>query len=80
MNLFDLKDKVILVTGGCGILGGGITKYLLENDATVILLHYKEAPLLAAINNYKEISDKVDGYLCNVVDEKSLQEWRNSRS
>jgi len=43
MNLFDLTQKTILLTGGCGVLGGGIAKYLLENKATVILLHYKEA-------------------------------------
>ena len=74
MNLFNLENKVILVTGGCGILGGGIANYLLENNATVTLLHYKEAPLVAAINELKKISDKVDGFVCNVVEEKSLQE------
>lgn len=73
MNLFELKDKVILVTGGCGVLGGGITKYLLENDATVILLHYKQEALNDTINKLKKISTKVEGHLCNVVEEKSLQ-------
>jgi len=74
MNLFNLKDKVILVTGGCGILGGGISKYLLENNATVILLHYKEAPLKKKVQEFKKISAHIDGFVCNVIDEKSLQE------
>lgn len=74
MNLFDLEHKTILLTGGCGILGGGIAKYLLENNATVVLLHYKEAPLLAAVRDFKKISEKVEGHVCNVVEEKSLQE------
>ena len=74
MNLFNLENKTILVTGGCGILGGGIAKYLLENNATVILLHYKKAPLLDAVSNFKKISAKVEGYVCNVVEEKDLQE------
>ncbi len=74
MNLFDIEHKIILVTGGCGVLGGGIAKYLLENNATVILLHYKEGPLLATVRELKKISKKVDGYVCNVVEEKSLQE------
>jgi NAD(P)-dependent dehydrogenase (short-subunit alcohol dehydrogenase family) len=74
MNLFNIENKVILITGGCGVLGGGIAKYLLENKAIVILLHYKEAPLLATIHEFKKISEKVEGYLCNVVEEKSLQE------
>jgi NAD(P)-dependent dehydrogenase (short-subunit alcohol dehydrogenase family) len=74
MNLFNIENKVILITGGCGVLGGGIAKYLLENKAIVILLHYKAAPLLATVNDFKKISEKVEGYLCNVVEEKSLQE------
>ena len=78
MNLFDLENKVILVTGGCGILGGGIAKYLLENKATVVLLHYKEEPLLVAVNNLKQISVKVKGYVCNVLEEKGLKEVAKS--
>ena len=74
MNLFDIENKVILLTVGCGILGGGIAEYLLENNAIVILLHYKEEPLLATVSNLKKISQKVEGYICNVVEEKSLQE------
>lgn len=73
MNLFDIEDKVILITGGCGVLGGEIAKYLLGQKAKVILLHYKEAPLLDTINQLKTISDQVDGYHCNVVEEASLQ-------
>ena len=29
-NLFDIKDKVIVITGGCGILGKNIANYLAE--------------------------------------------------
>jgi NAD(P)-dependent dehydrogenase (short-subunit alcohol dehydrogenase family) len=73
MNLFNLENKIILVTGGCGILGGGIAKYLLQNNATVILLHYKGAPLKEKVEELKFFSTKVSGFVCNVVDEKSLQ-------
>ena len=54
MDLFNLEHKTIIVTGGCGVLGGGIAKYLLENNATVILLHYKEEPLEATIDSFKK--------------------------
>jgi len=73
MKLFDLDNKVILITGGCGVLGTGIAKYLLANNATVILLHYKEKPLAESVQNLKGISEKVNGYLCDVVDEQSLK-------
>lgn len=77
MDLFDLKGKVVLVTGGCGILGGGIAKYLLENNATVILLHYKEGVLLETVEELKRISKKVDGIVCNVVEEQTMSEVAN---
>lgn len=73
MNLFNLENKTILITGACGVLGGSMAKYLLENKATVILLHYKEEPLQASLNELKKISEKVDGYFCNVVEEKSVK-------
>lgn len=73
MNLFNLENKIILITGGCGVLGGGIAKYLLENNATVILLHYKEEPLTSTIKDLKQISEKVEGYVCNVVEENSMK-------
>ncbi len=37
-NLFDIKDKVIVITGACGILGEAIAKYFGEQGAKVVLL------------------------------------------
>lgn len=77
MNLFNIDNKVIVITGGVGVLGGEMARYLLENGATVLLLHYKEEPVEAAIKNLKKISAKVDGFVCNVLDEDSLLEASN---
>ena len=37
-NLFDIKDKVIVITGGCGILGKNIANYLAEQGAKIVIL------------------------------------------
>ncbi|MBC5836442.1 mannonate dehydratase [Flavobacterium sp. F-392] len=74
MNLFNIENKTIVITGAVGVLGSEMSRYLLQNGATVIILHYKEEPVLLAIENLKKISSKVDGYICNVLDEASLQE------
>lgn len=41
-NLFDIKDNVTVITGGTGILGRAIAKYLAHNGAKVIILGRKE--------------------------------------
>lgn len=74
MDLFSLEKKTIIVTGGGGILGGEIAKYLLENNATIILLDYNKDLLQTAVDHLKKINKKVEGYVCNVLEEKSLQE------
>ncbi|MFV0541295.1 MAG: SDR family NAD(P)-dependent oxidoreductase [Aestuariibaculum sp.] len=73
MNLFNIKDKVILITGGGGVLGGSMAEYLLQNDAQVIILHYKQHTIDETIKRLSAITKKVDGFVCNVVEEKSVQ-------
>ena len=37
-NLFDIQGNVTVITGGTGVLGSTIAKYLVENGARVIIL------------------------------------------
>ncbi len=41
-NLFDIKDNVVVITGGTGILGRCIAKYLAQEGANVVILGRKE--------------------------------------
>lgn len=41
-DLFDIKDYVVVITGGTGVLGRTIAKYLAQNGAKVIILGRKE--------------------------------------
>ncbi len=74
MNLFDIKDKVVLITGGGGVLGGEIAQYLLKNEAFVVILGHRESTVNTAVESFKKISNKVSGYVCNALDETSLKE------
>ncbi|SFS51412.1 SDR family oxidoreductase [Lutibacter maritimus] len=74
MNLFNVENKVILITGGGGVLGGQMAEYLLENNATVVILDYKAEIVYSAIERLKVISNNVVGFVCNVLDETSLNE------
>ena len=37
-ELFNVKDKVVVITGGAGILGKGIAAYLAKEGAKVVVL------------------------------------------
>lgn len=37
-DLFSVKDKVIVLSGACGVLGGHIAKYFAKNGAKMVLL------------------------------------------
>ena len=41
-ELFNIKDYVVVITGGTGVLGRTIAKYLAKNGAKVIILGRKE--------------------------------------
>ena len=41
-NLFDIKGYVVVITGGTGVLGRCIAKYLALNGARVVILGRKE--------------------------------------
>lgn len=38
MNIFNIKDKVIVITGGYGVLGSGIAQHLINSEAKVVIL------------------------------------------
>ena len=41
-NLFDIRDRVVVVTGGAGILGRAICLYLAQQGAKVVILDRDE--------------------------------------
>lgn len=43
MNLFDIKDRVVVVTGATGVLGTSITRYFASQGAKVVLVVRKRS-------------------------------------
>jgi NAD(P)-dependent dehydrogenase (short-subunit alcohol dehydrogenase family) len=73
--MFEVKNKVAVVTGGGGVLGSNISKGLLQAGAKVIILDIREEVLeqkMADLKQYGEVS----GLVCNVLDEDSLKSVR----
>lgn len=57
-NLFDVKGKVVVMTGACGVLGSTIVKYFASQGASVVLLDLERA---AAIGEKLVAEIKADG-------------------
>ena len=71
-NLFDISDKIIAVTGAAGVLAGGVAKYLQEQGAFVIYLDLFQEKVDSVLEEARKISDKCDGYACNVLQQDAL--------
>ncbi len=74
-QLFDLENKVIVVTGAAGVLAGGTVRYLLSQGAKLVMLDLRpEAVEQAVAECKKEISPNVSGYACSVLDKQMLDD------
>ena len=53
-NLFDIKGRVIVITGGTGVLGTSMTEYLAEQGAKMVVLGRNKEKGEGIVNSIKE--------------------------
>ena len=71
----NLRDKVAIVTGGGGVLGGSIARSLVENGVKVAILDIRQEPLDKRIEELESLGE-IAGFQCNVLDVASLETAR----
>lgn len=71
---FSIRDKVAVITGAGGVLGGSIAKSFLQAGARVVALDIRQEQLDTRLADLRTTSSEVIGFVCNVLDIKSLQE------
>ncbi|MEC3905516.1 SDR family oxidoreductase [Tamlana sp. 2201CG12-4] len=69
-KLFNIKDKVIIITGGYGVLGSNIAKYFVEEGAKVAILGRDEAKAQAFVSTLS--TTNAIGYKADVLDKENL--------
>jgi len=76
-NLFDLTDKVAVITGGGGVLGGSMATYLAQQGVKIAILDLRQdmADLRAAELN--SLGGEAIAFAANVLDEQNLKEVLN---
>lgn len=73
LDKFLLKDKVIIVTGGTGVLGESFVNALADAGATVIILGRNEAKATERVNDIFSRGGKAFFVKADVLSETSLQ-------
>lgn len=74
MNLFDLKGKNALITGGTHGLGMAMTEALAEAGAQIIITGNTPAKMEKALEHYQSKGYIAKGYLFDVTNEDSAKE------
>src|ERR1035437_10875831 len=73
-NLFNVKDKIAVITGGSGVLGSEIAKGLSEAGAIVIILGTNEEKIKQKLDYIGSTHKHNAGYVCDVLNENMVIE------
>ncbi len=76
-NLFDLNGKVVLITGGAGVLGSNMAKVLAEHGANVGIMGLTDAEAATAVNEIIKNGGKSFPVTANVLNKESLEQVRD---
>ena len=72
-DLFNIKDYVVVITGGTGVLGRTIAKYLAGNGAQVVILGRKEEVGKEIVDDIVKDGGKAEFMKTDVMDYASVQ-------
>ena len=73
-NLFDIQGYVVAITGGTGVLGRAIAKYLALNGAKVIILGRKEEVGAEIVADIKKAGGECEFLKTDVMNQEVVQQ------
>jgi len=71
-QLFSVKNKVIIISGGTGVLGKAMAKYLAKEGAQMIILGRNEEKVTALVSEIKDDGGYAYPAVADVTNEKDL--------
>lgn len=77
-QLFSIEDKVIVITGGTGVLGSCISRYLADQGATVVILGRRADEGNAIVDDITQAGGKAMFLTTDVLDEATLIDNRTA--
>ena len=73
-NLFDIRDRVVVITGGTGVLGKAIAAHLAEEGAKVVILGRKAEVGNAIVADIKAKGGEAMFLTTDVMDRSKLEQ------
>lgn len=73
-NLFDIKDRVVVITGGTGVLGKAIAAHLAEEGAKVVILGRKAEVGNAIVADIKAAGGEAMFLITDVMNREKLEQ------
>ena len=74
--MFNISGKVAVVTGGGGVLGGSISRSLIEAGVKVAILDIREENVNARVKELEAMGGEAIGIVSNVLDIEQLKQIR----
>ena len=69
----DFQNKVIVITGSTGELGGAVTQSFLDAQANVVGFGSRDATLQTLRSRLGANADQFNGLVVNVLEESSIE-------
>lgn len=76
-SLFDLRNKVILITGGGGALGGSMATFLAKQGAKLVILDLRQEQAQDCVDQLKEQGHEAMAFGASVLDRSELEAIRD---
>lgn len=77
MSLFDIKDQVVVITGGTGVLGRAIGSYLAREGAKVVLLGRRKDVGEELAEDIRKQGGHATFMVCDVTDIEAVNQVRD---
>jgi NAD(P)-dependent dehydrogenase (short-subunit alcohol dehydrogenase family) len=77
-EMFGLKDKIIIITGGGGVIAGAMSEALLKSGARIVLWDIAEEAITEAKKRLSDLTGFGDNIACVVVDAMSEESVQNA--
>lgn len=72
-NLFDITGKVIVITGGYGVLGSDMARYLAKEHASIVVLGRSPQKGQQLISEIRTAGGEASFLPCDVLEKKQLE-------